>query len=89
MNQTFSQNNPVPKELVEWQCGVFHDFCVESRLLGKAAGRFEVGLKLGSAPPADVLVGLTVPEDIGIYKGIMESSGKKANGDRLSNMLIL
>jgi hypothetical protein len=42
--------------------------CVESRLLGKAAGRFEVGLKLGSAPLADVLMGLTLLEDIGVYK---------------------
>jgi hypothetical protein len=41
------------------------------------------------APPADVLTGLTVLKDIGIYKGIMGFSGKKANGDRLSNTMIL
>ncbi|MFH0997130.1 MAG: hypothetical protein V1844_16790 [Pseudomonadota bacterium] len=43
----------------------------------------------GPAPPADILMGLTVLEDIGIYKGILGSAGKKANGDRLSNTMIL
>jgi len=38
---------------------------------------------------ADILMGLTVLEDIGIYKGIMGYSGKKANGERLLNTMIL